>query len=308
MKKTYHLCLSAGDEVMFRDLEDYHRGFNCFAVALHKTGSTGLVESFMSTHTHQLVQTSDPDEFMYSFRQPYSMYFNHKYHRRGKLGENVHFTLEVVGYHHKIAAASYVLRNALHHGAAPIPYTYPHCSANSIFRKEMGKFLDEHILPKRLHSRFLSRRAKYPDTYKMSESGVFTRESVLDIPQVENWFVSPRSYNYYMSRRSSEEWETEQKKDGNNLPPVNLNAIESGIRLHTTEKMLLFENGKADYRKISDIDLCTELNSMVQVRFGKPSVYCLSEQEQNTMANDLYHNRHISEAQIRRCLAMPKHP
>ena len=27
MKKTYHLCLSAGDEVMFRDLEDYHRGF-----------------------------------------------------------------------------------------------------------------------------------------------------------------------------------------------------------------------------------------------------------------------------------------
>ena len=308
MKKTYHLCLSAGNEAMFRDLEDYHKGFNYFALALYKTGSTGLVEAFMSTHTHQLVQTADPDEFMYSFRQPYSMYFNHKYHRSGKLGENVHFTLEVVGYHHQIAAASYVLRNALHHGAAPIPYAYPHCSANSIFRKEMGKFLDEDILPKRLHSRFLSRRAEYPDTYKISKSGVFTRESVLDIPQVENWFVSPRSYNYYMSRRSSEEWEAEQKKDGNNLPPVNLNAIESGTRLHTTEKMLLFENGKADYRKISDIDLCTELNSMVQVQFGKPSVYCLSEQEMNTVANDLYHNRHIGEAQIRRCLAMPKQP
>ena len=51
MKKTYHLCLSAGDEIMFRDLEDYNRGFNCFALALYKTGSTGLVESFMSTHT-----------------------------------------------------------------------------------------------------------------------------------------------------------------------------------------------------------------------------------------------------------------
>ena len=38
MKKTYHLCLSAGDEVMFRDQEDYNRGFNCFALALHKTG------------------------------------------------------------------------------------------------------------------------------------------------------------------------------------------------------------------------------------------------------------------------------
>ena len=291
---------------MFRDLEDYHMGFNYFALALHKTGSTGLAEAFMSTHTHQLVQTADPDEFMHCFRQPYSMYFNHKYHRSGKLGENRHFTLEVVGYHHNIAAASYVLRNALHHGAAPIPYAYPHCSANSIFRKELGKFLDEDILPKRFHSRFLSRRAEYPDTYKMTESGVFTRESVLNIPHVESMFVSPRAYNYYMSRRSSEEWEAEQKKDGNNLPPVNLDAIEFGIRLHSTEKMLMFENGKSDYRKISDIDLCTELNSMVQVRFHKPSVYCLTEQEQNTIANELYRNRHINEAQIRRCLAMSK--
>ena len=92
MKKTYHLCLSAGDEVMFRDLEDYNRGFNCFALALYKTGSTGLVESFMATHTHQMVQTSAPKDFMWHFRQPYSMYFNHKYQRRGKLGENMHFT------------------------------------------------------------------------------------------------------------------------------------------------------------------------------------------------------------------------
>ena len=306
MKQTYHLCLSAGDEAMFRDLEDYHMGFNYFALALHKTGSTGLVDAFMSTHTHQLVQTTDPDEFMHCFRQPYSMYFNHKYQRTGKLGENTHFTLEVIGYHHTIAAASYILRNALHHGVAPIPYAYPHCSANSIFRKEMGKFIDEDILPKRFHSRFLSRRAEYPDKYKMSESGVFLRETVLDIPQVENLFVSPRAYNYYMSRRSSEEWEAEQGKDGNSLPPVNLNTIESGIRLHSIERMLIFENGKSDYRNISDIDLCTELNSMTQMRFGKPSVYCLSEQEQNTIANELFRNRHIGEAQIRRCLAMQK--
>jgi hypothetical protein len=234
------------------------------------------------------------------------MYFNHKYQRTGKLGENTHFTLEVIGYHHTIAAASYVLRNALHHGVAPIPYAYPHCSANSIFRKEMGKFIDENILPKRFHSRFLSRRAEYPDKYKMSESGVFLRETVLDIPQVENLFVSPRAYNYYMSRRSSEEWEAEQGKDGNSLPPVNLNTIESGIRLHSIERMLIFENGKSDYRNISNIDLCTELNSMTQMRFGKPSVYCLSEQEQNTIANELSCNRHIGEAQIRRCLAMQK--
>ena len=170
----------------------------------------------------------------------------------------------------------------------------------------MGKFIDEDILPKRFHSRFLSRRAEYPDTYKMSESGVFLRETVLDIPQVENLFVSPRAYNYYMSRRSSKEWESEQEKDGSILPPITLNAIESGIRLHTTERMLIFENGKYDYRNTSDIDICTELNNMTQKRFGKPSVYCLSQQEQNTIANELSRNRHIGEAQIRRCLAMEK--
>ena len=306
MKKTYHLCLSAGDEAMFRDLEDYHKGFNYFALALHKTGSTGLVESFMSTHTHQLVQTTDPDEFMHCFRQPYSMYFNHKYHRSGKLGENVHFTMEVVGYYHKIAAASYVLRNALHHGVAPLPYAYPHCSANSIFRKEMGKFLDENILPEKHHSKFLSRRAEYPSSYKMSESGIFLRETVLDIPQVENLFVTPRAFNFYMSRKSSEEWEAEQSKDGNGMSAINISAIEKGVPIHSIERMLVFENGKADYRKISDIELCTSLDDLVRKQYGQPSVYMLSEMQKQTIAEDLYRRLHIGESQIRRCLAFPK--
>lgn len=92
MKKTYHLCLSAGEEVMFRDLEDYNREFNCFAIALYKTGSTGLVESFMATHCHLMVET-----------------------------EKHHFQMEVVGFNHMLAAACYTLRNAVHHGVAPIP-------------------------------------------------------------------------------------------------------------------------------------------------------------------------------------------
>lgn len=304
MKKTYHLCLSAGDEIMFRDLEDYHRGFNCFALALYKTGSTGLVETFMSTHTHQLIQTEDPDEFMYNFRNTYSKYFNYKYCRKGRLGEERHFTLEAVGYHHIIAAASYVLRNALHHGVVPIPYAYPHCSANAIFRKEMGKFLIEKQLPEKSFSKYIGRRAEYPDTYRMSESGVFLRESVLDIPQIENLFVSPRSFNYYMSRKSSEEWEAEQNKDGNGMPPINLNSIEAGIKIHEPDRMLAFENGKNDYRAISDIELCTEMNNLVRNRFNKASVYCLTEKEQIMIANELHRSHRLSKAQIYRCLAM----
>lgn len=304
MKKTYHLCLSAGDEIMFRDLEDYNRGFNCFALALYKTGSTGLVESFMATHTHQVVQTNDPKEFMWHFRQPYSRYFNHKYNRSGKLGEHTHFTMEVIGYHHTIAALSYVLRNALHHGVVSIPYAYPHCSVNAIFSTEMGKFQKESLLPEHNYSQYIGRRAEYPNSYKMSESGVFLRETVLDIPQVENIFVSPRSFNYYMSRKSSEEWEMEQNKDGYNILPINLSSIERGISLQDINKMIFNEAGKLDYRKTSDIELCTELNVIARSDYGKHSVYQLTDKEKQQIASELYHSRHINEKQIRRCLAM----
>ena len=51
---------------MFRDVEDYDRGFNCFALALFNTDSTGLVESEMSTHYHQLIQSRNPDDFTIS--------------------------------------------------------------------------------------------------------------------------------------------------------------------------------------------------------------------------------------------------
>lgn len=306
MKKTYHLCLSAGDEVMFRDLEDYYRGFNCFALALYKTGSAGLVESFMSTHTHQMIQTSDPKDFMFNFRNPYSKYFNRKYGRTGKLGEGHHFTLDIVGYHHMVAAASYVLRNPLHHGTAPIPYAYPHCSVNSIFRSAMGKFHNEALLPEKSYSRFIGRHAEYPSNYKMTKSGVFLRESVLDIPQVENMFGTPRAFNFYMTRKSGEEWDKEQDKDGNHIAPINLHTIERGVSMHNIERMTFFEAGKSDYRKISDIELCTELDILARSRYGKHSVYQLSIQEKQQIAEYLYRVRHISESQIRRCLVLTR--
>ena len=140
----------------------------------------------------------------------------------------------------------------------------------------------------------------------MTASGVFTRESVLDIPQVEALFGTPRAFNFYMSRKSSEEWEAEQQKDGNNLASVNLEIIEKGVRLHDIARMHTFESGKADYRKTSDIELCTELDALARTRYGKQSVYELSLKEKEKIAEHLYRVRHLSESQIRRCLVLPK--
>lgn len=304
MKKTYHLSLSAGNEVLFRDTEDYNRGFNCFALALHHTGTTGLAESFMSNHCHLMVQTSDPIGFMHSFRQPYSKYFNCRYGRKGRLGERQHFSMEIVGIHHMLAAASYVLRNALHHGVVPIPYAYPHCSVNAIFRKEMGKAPEVQLLDRKSFYRHIGKRAECPDHYRMNASGVFLRESVLDIAQMENIYLTPRSFDYYMARRTSEDWIREQEKDQNGRPAVRLEDIEKGMTEDSSQKMLVNEAGKNDYRRISDIDLCRHIDKEVIIGYGKTSVYHLTSTEKKVIAEQLYRQFHIGRDQITRCLAM----
>ena len=302
MKKTYHLCLSAGNETMFRDEEDYNRGFNSLALALYKTDSTGLVESFQSTHFHLVVQSENPADMMYAMRQSYSKYFNRRYQRSGRLGEKHHFQLEISGLHHHLAAMTYVLRNALHHGLVPIPYAYPHCTVNAIFRKEMGKTHIEKELNQNSFYRFVGRKAEWPSHYRMNDKGLFLRESVLDIVQVENMYATPRAFNYYMSRKSGEEWEKEQEKDNIGASPIRLEDIEQGINGQTKEKMLIYESGRSDYRKISDIDLCHEIDRNIIPKYGKASVYHLSRTEKEQIGEFLFRTFRIGEAQIRRCL------
>lgn len=303
MKKTYHLCLSAGNETLFRDEEDYNRGFNSLALALYKTNSTGLVESFQSTHFHLVVQSENPADMMYAMRQSYSKYFNRRYQRSGRLGEKHHFQLEISGLHHHLAAMTYVLRNALHHGLVPIPYAYPHCTVNAIFRKEMGKTHIEKELNQNSFYRFVGRKAEWPSHYRMNDKGLFLRESVLDIVQVENMYATPRAFNYYMSRKSGEEWEKEQEKDNIGARPIRLEDIEQGINGQTKEKMLIYESGRSDYRKISDIDLCHEIDRNIIPKYGKTSVYHLSRAEKEQIGEFLFRTFRIGEAQIRRCLA-----
>lgn len=107
-----------------------------------------------------------------------------------------------------------------------------------------------------------------------------------------------------MSRKSSEEWEKEQAKDGVDILPINIRSIEHSASPQEIERMLIFENGKADYRKITDIELCTQLDMLARNKYGRHSVYQLSQKEKQEIAEDIYRRLHISEAQIRRCLVL----
>lgn len=67
--------------------------------------------------------------------------------------------------------------------------------------------------------------AEWSSHYKMSEKGLFLRENVLDVVQMENMYTSPWAFNYYMSRKSGEEWEKEQDKDRLKSGPIKLEYI-----------------------------------------------------------------------------------
>ena len=249
-------------------------------------------------------ETEDPHELIYSMRMPYSKYFNYKYGRMGRLGEKSHFQIDVVGFYHKLSVACYTLRNAVHHGIAPIPYAYNNSTANSIFKQAMGKDSPIITLPQKSFYRHIGKRAEYPDSYKMDSSGLFVRETVLDIAQVENMFGTPRAFDYYMGRKTCEEWTKEQTRDNNNLPPITLSDIENGITTHSLNQMLMYENGKADYRKMTDIELCNLIDKHILPQQGVASVYQLSLEQKRRIAEDLYRKLHLGEAQIRRCLAL----
>lgn len=304
MKKTYHICLSSRDEVIFRDHEDYIRGYNYFAYALYKTESTGLADAFMSNHVHLLIQTRSLKKFWALFRQLYTLYFNHKYYRKGKIGEKQFFYTEVKGYYHILAAVNYVLRNPLHHGVVPIPYTYPYSTANSIFQKDMGKEISDSVLPKEKYYRYIGRKIKYPESYKIKESGEVMRTSVMDIVQLENLYISPRSFNFNMTRRTSEEWLKEQEKDDNSEPPITLDLIETGVNLTSLKQMIDNEYGKRNYQQMTDIELCKKIDGDLLKRYSKKSVYLLTDLEKDELIEYLYWDLHLPEKQIKRCLAI----
>lgn len=294
---------------MFRSSSDYIRGFNCLAVALHRTSSSLLADSFMSNHFHICVESNDVRGLMFSYRAAYSRYFNNKYFRKGSLGERSPFIVDIVGVYHRLAALSYTFRNALHHGVAPTPFAYRHSSVNAVFRKELGKWSDEELLPHEAFYRYLPDKAEIPDTYRMNKSGLLLREYVLDIPQVEHIYGSPRNFLYYMNRISGEEWEKEQHKEAGDI--FTLRNCESGVKMNDLSTMLTNEYGRGNYNIMTDIDLCELIDNHYLKKYGVRSVYNLDVKSKQEIANDLWRRFRIGRDKIERALVLsvlPKKP
>ena len=149
MRNTYHICLASHDEVLHRSVEDYIYDVNCFAVAVHRTDSRALADAFMSTHDHSCVQTDG-------------------------------FITELEGIRRIVTAVSYVNRNPLHHGMTSTPFGYKYCSANAIFRRELGKGSIEPAANQHIRHRFLPRNCSLPDSFRVDESGMILQDESME--------------------------------------------------------------------------------------------------------------------------------
>lgn len=304
---TFHLCYTSHDEVMFRNEQDMNTAFNCLCSALCKTDSSCLAYSNMSDHHHGCYSTKNPGELIQIVRQSYTKLFNNKYFRRGPLGENGLFLQEIVGLKHFLAAISYTLKNAPHHGVVASPFEYPYSSVNAYFRKELGKNRDdEMLLTTDQIKAVLPRRASFKPTWKMNRNGVFLPETVIDTDTVENAFGTVQAFNFYLGRKSGEDWIKEQA-DENNSVPFSIESMEVPVLIgkhETVADMLRNEKARFTTAPISDLELCKVIDEVFVPRYERKSVYHLNSQERTNIGNTLYKEYHAGVQQIKRCLVM----
>lgn len=311
MLKTYHLCYTSHKEVVYRNMEDMNRSFNCLCSALKRTGNRCLAENDIPNHHHGCYETECPGHLIQLKRQSYTHYFNEKYGRKGPLGDPGHFAQELDGLQHKLTAISYTLRQSVHHGITSTPFEWPFCSVNAYFRKELGKlYVPELLLTPTQIKAALPRRAKYDRQWKMGVEGVFLRESVIETDVVENLYATPKAFNYLVTRLSGDDWSREQEADKNGRPPITLESFEelvlqrSASREKSIAEMLRNETNRGAPLGRNDLQLCELIDKQYVPHYRAQSVYQLSSREKNNIASELYRRRLAGEAQIRRCLAM----
>ena len=219
--------------------------------------------------------------------------------------------VELHGLRHLLAALSYTNKNTVHHGITSTPFEWPFCSANAYFQKELGKlYVPDLLLTPAQIEQVLPRRAAFDRRWKMAVEGVFLRESVVETAVVENLYATPLAYNYMVTRKSGEDWYKEQEADGNGLPPITLERIETQILQYAPDRkqaiadMLRNEQARYATARMNDLQVCELIDTRFVPKYRAFSVYHLTDGQKNAIANDLYRQYRLGQAQIRRCLAM----
>ncbi|MBQ6958665.1 MAG: hypothetical protein IJP77_08925 [Bacteroidales bacterium] len=311
MRKTYHICLSSHDEVMFRSEADLCRGFNALALAILETDSRLLAEGILTTHFHELVQTDCPEEVIRRTRYSHARFFNTKYKRRGSLGERRPFVLEVDGFHHTLAALNYVNRQGLHHGLSQTPFGYRHCSASVFFQQDLGHRHPLALMPADQRYKYLPKGTHITMGYRMDTSGLLLREDIIDTAQVESFYVSPRNYLFQMNKIGDALSAKEQQQEESSTPIITMAVMEPSYSSEQIGHLLQNEKGRHDPQFITDLELCTVIDEACLPKYFKgATIYELTPSQRTWLFELLWKNlwgrlrKRTTAAQLKRCLCL----
>ena len=308
MKQLYHFCITCHDEVLFRDDEGIRQVTNILALEAFNCEVELWVDAVMSTHLHGIGHAEEPCiiRFCRMLKMRITKYHRARHIADGPLFDPGYFLLRLEGNNHILAALSYVLRNGLHHGQSATPFAYPHCSANHLFRKDLGKDPCVPVITSRTDvARHLPRRSPFPDHFAMDRNGMLIRECFENLPMVEHYYRTPRCFDYYMSRLSGEEWQREQQQDPTSDRPVTLDRLEPASQHDSLARMLASEKGhNYSPSRCSDQDLCRIIDEEYVPGYHRLSVYQLSQDQRVRIGEDLVRRLHLAPSQARRCLAL----
>ena len=189
MKKRFHI-FSQGDNVLFRDNNDYSYFCNRFGMLSIGFHMNPLMVVTMSTHFHAIVEPSDTDDiagFLKALKRLYRIHYARKY----SPGIPIKFETsvrEILDYEMYYAEMLYGAKNPVHHYVCNFPLSYRYSSISYLFsncfmpdfdfaetRKNLTRFSD---LSARQQKEVAS-NTYIPDDWRIDDNGLISFDSYI---------------------------------------------------------------------------------------------------------------------------------
>ncbi len=281
--RIYHIC-NLSDKVIFRDEEDYLVAICRLAACAYDVRTEVWAYSFMSTHFHLIVRSSDVGAFIRLFKINVSRWHNHKYNAGIRINVGMR-TLEDEGAVR--IATNYVLKNPIHHGLVDVAFMYPYSSAHVYFKEQIyrSEYYSGENSYKLMQSpselgatleRKLFGAHKLPGSIKVQEGRVVLPETFVKVGTVCALYKTVRNFLYNMTKPLEEEL----RMFGEDIESVN--SRESRVSL---------------FGKMTDIQVCGIIDKYIA-----PKSYTEITPEQVIAVSGMLRERGADKFQIERCL------
>lgn len=176
-RASYYHVFNKGENVIFRDNDDFITFNNKIAIASHHADIGILAFAIMSTHFHAIIEAIDEtavDEFLESLSKVYSICYGRKYGAAGKkLFKTSTVAVEPTSLETEML---YVMKNPVHNYVDYTPLSYEFSSAAHLFMNE--------LLPASRLNRIESGYRKVKDLGGRQYRSIIGREAV-----PEGWMV-----------------------------------------------------------------------------------------------------------------------